>query len=174
MANVVTFWQTHEDEVKFIEYLKGTGDVVVIPFGRHPTRSELKAQPLQPSVVENGRSLLFTLAAYDEELEFNTVRLDGLEQVSVSPILSPVIGYDSGRLCEEGLTPTNVFAYWETRVGEGDEQEWIEKPEWFVEWGKRVFRWLRKQAKYKLEGKTLPMTENAASAAAEGLVLVQD
>lgn len=174
MPTVMTFWQTHEDEVNFIEFLKRSGDIVAIPFGKRRTRSELKAQPLSPSLLDNWRSVLFTLAEHENEATFNSFSHDGNEHVSVSPILSPVIAYESGGLCESGLTPTNVVAYWETRVAEGDKQEWIQKPEWFVKWGKGVFRWLHRQAKQKLDGKALPMTESVASAVAGGLALVHD
>ncbi|PQO47338.1 hypothetical protein [Blastopirellula marina] len=174
MPTVVTFWQTHEDENKFIEFLKNSGEIVAIPFGKHRTRSELNSQPLSSSLLDNWKSALFTLAEHVDEVRFASFCDNGNENVSVSPILSPVIAYESGGMREYGLTPTNVFAYWVTRVDSEGKQQWIEKPEWFSNWGKEVFKWLRRHANQKLDGKALPMTESVASAAARGLVLYQD
>jgi len=170
----MTFWQTPDDEKAFFKYLSNTGPILVYPYGRHRARGDLSPQGFSQYVARSRVLIaLFALEANRGDIVINTFEREGVDEFSVSPMLSSVIAYEPGALSEQRLTATNVYAYWQTRREVRGAQTWVKKPETFVKWGKAVFRWLRRRAAHRTDGFALPMTAAVTKEIDKGLELVQ-
>jgi hypothetical protein len=165
MASVVTFWQLPSEEEALLRYLSRGGDVVAI---RHceavPDPAAIRPTPVTDLVgrPDSGR-VYFTLRLvvaeplplhrWDPESPGDPVRYS-------LPVAFPAIVYDAGSLVGRQLSQSNAAAYP------------AQAPAEVAAWMQRVFGWLRRASPHWHEYPGYRVTDLAAEAALDGLLLV--
>ncbi len=169
MANVVTYWQTQEDEKSFLDYLQTTGVIVAFTDQWVESRDLLRAEPIATFIERNDPDQ-FLFARQDllqpsdvERREFGGKMLFGLPHMKAN-----VIAYDRGKLSDGRLPHSNLSAY--SVYPNASASAFVEKSAEFLAWMKKVMSWVRRLTPDKVEcnGFFYRATKRAGQAVAEG------
>ena len=173
MPTVFAFWRLPEEEQDFLAFLDKRGGAVAVPFESFRRKESIAFRPIRELLEsDDPDAVLFCPKEFSGQLRIHEFSDDLGIYFTASPMDSPVIAYRRGKLrTERELGITSFAAYWKFVNDAGD--RWLDKPEEFVFWGKRVFRWLRRTATIRREPEACPFTEKAATAIERGLVPVR-
>jgi hypothetical protein len=172
MATVFTYWRLPEEEQEFLAFLAKSGGAVALPFESVRRKDSMVFRPMRELLEsDDPQSVVFCPEEFSGQLQIHEYSDELDKYFTASPMDSPVIAYKRGKLEGNELDITSFAAYWKFVTDAGD--RWLDKPEEFVSWGKRVFRWLRRTATIRREPEACPFTAKAAKAIEGGRVPVR-
>lgn len=144
MAEVVTFWWHPEEEVEFIDFLETLGPTMAMPFDRASSKDDLSPRPIRES-LNRVESLFVTRRQDALACVVRAFEIDGETFFRVSDMESCVIGYDRARFSSDGaLSPGNLNFY--RQYPNTTVTGFVEKSKDFVDWARKVLKWVRKSA----------------------------
>ncbi len=156
MPSVVTFWQLVDDEREFVDFLDVGGDVRAVPDCWVRSLDELEPRPV-PDVLSATSADSVLLGLHHQVRSAAIVQhvLEGQLYYSLSDMDSCLIGYARVVFREDGaLGQSNLHAYWDylnKNLGAT-----VRKDPEFVEWAKKVFRWVRRFTPESIEYNGFP------------------
>jgi hypothetical protein len=165
MASVVTFWQLPSEDAVLLRYLDRGGEVVAIHH-REAVPDPAMIRPLSVADLigrqDSDRVYLTLQSVVADPLPLHRWEPESSgEPVRYSlPVGFPAIVYDAGRLADGRLSQSNAVAHPS------------QAPAAVAAWMRRVFGWLRRATPHWHEYKSYRVTELAAKAALDGLLLV--
>jgi len=172
MATVVKFWQLPEEEARLLRYVDGTGDILARAFDLSENRGLFTPAPLLEFIEERDPDavLIGPREFMDQAKEFSVER-EGQTLYGYSYLSSPLLLYDRPRFrAPRQLGQSNMCAeWWGIEPGVPD---LVRKPEPFIKWAQRVFRWVRRATPKWHQYKTYRITEKVAAELERGLELV--
>jgi hypothetical protein len=169
MPLVTTCFWLPEEEPAFLDYLRATGDVFFAPFGgaeRRPA-ADLRSLARLPAADELS-DVVLTTATFADYCKTTRTETDTGVIWYVNWFDSCVVVYSRPQLKRRELTPINYNAYVEYPFRRGDETG--PKPMAFVNWAKRLNRWIRRSAPVMYEPLGLRASRAVIDAVAEGRV----
>jgi hypothetical protein len=139
----VQFWRFPDEEAVFLEYLGKTGNIIAFSRGKFWHKNEFLPMPLETLIKSKDPDrLCFCLDHHINNVVLKSFSDADGEFCVVSLPESPVISYDRGRLLNSNKLSTSFLeSHWSYLL---DGKTFINKPEDFIKWGKRIFRWSQK------------------------------
>ncbi len=166
----VTFWWLPEEEQRFLDYLLKTGDILACRFGPVSEPELLKAEPLVEFIAEHDpRNVMFGPREFMDQAKVWPVERDGRAFYVHSYSKDPLIVYSRALFRAPGeLVQSNLCTKWK-RI-DPDLPYLVDKPAEFIQWGRRVFAWVRRATPEKY--REYRISKRVAEELDQGLELV--
>jgi hypothetical protein len=159
----VQFWQFPNEEEAFLTYLEKTGTIIAFLRGKFRHKDEFDPMPLEELLKKyNPEELYFCLDHYFKDVVIASYTDSEGEYFVIDLYKSPLIGYTRGRLLDsDRLSTCSLEAYWSYSI---DRKTSAEKQTDFVQWAKKVFRWVQKATPEFYQHKHCRITSRVAEA----------
>ena len=168
MPIVLTFWQLLEEEDEFIEFLKGTGDVIAVHSGAFKNRETLDPEPIDAFIIKyDPDQLRFGLKHLFSGSEIIRKDFEGELLYAVEPMKPCLVSYNRPKFRDGKLGQSNLAAY--STFPNVQATALIKKDPEFIKWTNKIVSWMRKRVRHKIElnGFPYPATEKAKAAFVE-------
>ncbi len=146
MPTGVTYWQFPDEEHAFLDFIQGTGDVIVIPSELVDSPGAIVAYPPLEYIRQyDPDQVLLGLHSLFDKLIVEPVVVGGKQKYCVAPATSPLMRYRRGKFRDtKKLGQFNISASWK-RLTEA-KTALVDKDPDFKKWAEKVIRWVRTSA----------------------------
>jgi len=157
----VTFWWFPDEEPPLVEYLLADGIDRAFVGDRARNRAAVLPQDLREAMATTAEHLLIGPPALIDQVTVRELEDDTGSLYVIAMRASPLLSYRRPKLTSsKRLTSGNLYAY----KGHFEGDTYVDKPDEFVDWVKRVLAFVRKATPERHRYKSYRITKRVAEA----------
>jgi hypothetical protein len=159
----VQFWRFPDEEEAFLEFLEKTGNIVGLSKGKFRHKDDFAFIPLEKLIKDfDPPAVYFCLDSYLKDVVAASCSDSQGEYHVLDLYKSPVISYVRGKFVSPRQLSTSLLsAHWSYSL---DRETSAAKPEDFIKWAKKIFRWVQKTTPEFYQHKHCRITPHVAEA----------